>query len=110
MIYGEVTGSSSDHLTTGIRCRVAATRQVIHHCMAPFEPPDIVLTGLKERVDSLSLQGTVSQSGMAAQLTCDTGDRLYVGTAAGTLSVYSVTSSSGTYHRSLARPLVCNYE
>lgn len=44
--------------------------------MAPFEPPESVLTGFKERIEALSLQG----------------DRLYVGTAIGNLSVYSVDS------------------
>ncbi|KAF8486196.1 hypothetical protein DFH94DRAFT_623079 [Russula ochroleuca] len=44
--------------------------------MAPFEPPECVLTGFKERIEALSLQG----------------DRLYVGTATGNLSVYSVVS------------------
>ncbi|KAH9998803.1 hypothetical protein BJV74DRAFT_883060 [Russula compacta] len=44
--------------------------------MAPFEPPEIVLTGLKEKIETLSFQG----------------DRLYIGTANGNLSVYSVVS------------------
>ncbi|KAI0267682.1 hypothetical protein BC834DRAFT_923439 [Gloeopeniophorella convolvens] len=42
--------------------------------MAPFEPPEIVLSGLKERIESLTVQG----------------DRLYLGTATGSLHVYSI--------------------
>jgi hypothetical protein len=30
-------------------------------------------------------------------LTCDVGDRLYIGTANGSLSVYSVVGTAGTY-------------
>ncbi|SRR6266702_3178863 len=31
-------------------------------------------------------------------LTCGEGDRLYIGTASGNLSVYSITGSEGTYY------------
>jgi hypothetical protein len=37
--------------------------------MAPFEPPECVLTGFKERIEALSLQGTSFQSVTLAQLT-----------------------------------------
>ncbi|KAI0303616.1 CNH domain-containing protein [Multifurca ochricompacta] len=42
--------------------------------MAPFEPPEVVLTGFKERVEAFAIQG----------------DNLYIGTANGNLSVYSI--------------------
>ncbi|KAN0132921.1 hypothetical protein V8E53_009286 [Lactarius tabidus] len=42
--------------------------------MAPFEPPEVVLTGFKDKIEAITLQG----------------DRLYVGTSTGNLSVYSV--------------------
>ncbi|KAH9177407.1 hypothetical protein EDB89DRAFT_1542390 [Lactarius sanguifluus] len=45
--------------------------------MAPFEPPEVVLTGFKERIEALTLHG----------------DRLYIGTASGNLAVYSIAGS-----------------
>ncbi len=60
----EVTGLRSDHMTFASRAplspSVALSCWVTFYYMAPFEPPDIVLTGLKERVEALSLQGTSS--------------------------------------------------
>lgn len=47
--------------------------------MAPFLPPKIALHGLKERVESLTVQG----------------DRLYLGTATGSVSVYSLDENPG---------------
>jgi hypothetical protein len=38
--------------------------------MAPFEPPESVLTGFKERIEALSLQGISVQSVTLAQLIC----------------------------------------
>jgi hypothetical protein len=66
--------------------------------MAPFEPPESVLTGFKERIEALSLQGISIQSVNArtADL-CEEGDRLYVGTAIGSLSVYSIDSPAGRF-------------
>jgi len=65
--------------------------------MAPFEAPEVVSTGLKERIESLSLQGTVAQLGVPSQLICYVGDHLYLGTANGNLSVYGVVNSAGRY-------------
>jgi hypothetical protein len=58
----EVTGLPSDHMTfaSPLSPSVALNCCVTFYYMAPFEPPDIVLTGLKERVEALSLQGTGS--------------------------------------------------
>jgi hypothetical protein len=93
-------------VTAALAC-VAACH---HFRMAPFEPPDIVLTGLKERVESLCVQGASSQSDVAAQLICDVGDRLYIGTANGNLSVYSVISTAGRYHCLPDGPRILNLE
>ncbi|KAJ6608678.1 hypothetical protein B0H10DRAFT_516741 [Mycena sp. CBHHK59/15] len=40
--------------------------------MAPFEPPTVVVSGLKDKIESLTVQG----------------DRLYIGTATGSLNIY----------------------
>lgn len=66
--------------------------------MAPFEPPESVLTGFKERIEALSLQGISFSVGYArtADL-CEEGDRLYVGTAIGSLSVYSIDNPAGRF-------------
>lgn len=45
--------------------------------MAPFLPPTPVISGFKEKVDSIAVQG----------------DRLYLGTATGTLHIYSIDDS-----------------
>ncbi|TFK46134.1 hypothetical protein OE88DRAFT_1056555 [Heliocybe sulcata] len=45
--------------------------------MAPFLTPELAVAGLKERVDSITVQG----------------DRLYVGTVNGSVSVYSLDES-----------------
>ncbi|THH21289.1 hypothetical protein EW146_g228 [Bondarzewia mesenterica] len=47
--------------------------------MAPFEQPQTIVSGFKERIEALTVQG----------------DRLYVGTATGSLHIYSVHDSSG---------------
>ncbi|KAJ7180691.1 vacuolar sorting protein 39 domain 2-domain-containing protein [Mycena filopes] len=47
--------------------------------MAPFELPRAVVSGLKDRIECLTVQG----------------DRLYVGTAAGTLHIYSIDDTDG---------------
>ncbi|KAJ7123344.1 vacuolar sorting protein 39 domain 2-domain-containing protein [Mycena filopes] len=47
--------------------------------MAPFELPRAVVSGLKERIECLTVQG----------------DRLYVGTATGTLHIYSIDDTDG---------------
>jgi len=38
--------------------------------MAPFEPPESVLTGFKERIEAISLQGISIQSVTLTQLIC----------------------------------------
>ncbi|TCD70216.1 Vacuolar morphoproteinsis protein 6 [Steccherinum ochraceum] len=48
--------------------------------MAPFIAPQVVLAGLKERAESLLVQG----------------DKLYVGTATGSLCIYTLNNDSGT--------------
>jgi hypothetical protein len=78
--------------------------------MPPFEPPESLLTGFKERVEALSLQGikTWSLVSFLRWLACDVGDRLYVGTANGNLSVYSVIETAGTYQtQSSGRRIWC---
>ncbi|KAI9061003.1 hypothetical protein FKP32DRAFT_1594678 [Trametes sanguinea] len=45
--------------------------------MAPFNPPEVILDGFKERPESLTVQG----------------DRLYIGTSTGNLHVYTVDES-----------------
>ncbi|KZT07657.1 uncharacterized protein LAESUDRAFT_742773 [Laetiporus sulphureus 93-53] len=47
--------------------------------MAPFTSPSIVLTGFKERAESLTVQG----------------DRLYVGTSTGNLHIYALDTVAG---------------
>ncbi len=65
--------------------------------MAPFEPPESVITGFKERIEALSLQGIGIQSVTLTVDLCEEGDRLYVGTAIGNLSVYSVDIPTGRF-------------
>ena len=67
--------------------------------MAPFEPPESVLTGFKERIEALSFQGINPIRLACPADLCEVGDRLYVGTAYGTLSVYSVETPAGIYQR-----------
>jgi hypothetical protein len=63
--------------------------------MAPFELPEIVLTGVKEKIEALSLQGIGIHLGVPGRLMCVVGDRLYLGTANGNLSVYSAVGPAG---------------
>ncbi|KAI0067184.1 hypothetical protein BV25DRAFT_1959388 [Artomyces pyxidatus] len=47
--------------------------------MAPFEPPQAVVSGLKEKIESLAIQG----------------DRLYIGTVLGSLHIYNISEALG---------------
>lgn len=64
--------------------------------MAPFFSPVPVVTGLKERVESLTVQG-LSRAPHARkeyELTPTTGDKLYAGTSTGSILVYKVADKS----------------
>jgi hypothetical protein len=69
--------------------------------MPPFEPPEVLLTGFKDKIEALSLQGISIELLVPTLLTCDVGNRLYIGTGNGNLSVYSVVGPAGTYHTQL---------
>jgi hypothetical protein len=74
--------------------------------MAPFEPPESVITGFKERIEALSIQGIGIQSITHTADLCKEGDRLYVGTAIGNLSVYSVDIPTGRFQHWAIKPCV----
>jgi hypothetical protein len=58
--------------------------------MGPFViPKTAAVTGLKEKIDSLTVQGTENAL-LVSVLIQATGDRLYVGTSTGNLYIYSV--------------------
>jgi hypothetical protein len=58
--------------------------------MAPFDHPKVVLSGLKEKIDSLVLQGLFYSFRSCGPLTyVRIDDKLYLGTATGNLHVYS---------------------
>lgn len=64
--------------------------------MAPFDTPTAVLSGFKERPESLLVQGNSHLPGMhrTPLLTGFQGDRLYIGTAIGNIHTYDLSEGS----------------
>lgn len=59
--------------------------------MAPFVPPNVILSGFKERIESLLVQGMCKHlctSAYRANTLVLSGDKLYIGTAIGNLHIY----------------------
>lgn len=61
--------------------------------MPPFTIPKIVLAGLKEKFDSLTVQGKneLRMNYRLELITIIIADRLYLGSSTGTLNVYSLS-------------------
>lgn len=70
--------------------------------MAPFEPPNAIVSGFKEKAEALVVQG-MSFRPRLHNVKANTylGDRLYVGTSIGNLHVYSLDESPSQYAFSL---------
>jgi Vam6/Vps39-like protein vacuolar protein sorting-associated protein 39 len=65
--------------------------------MASFLTPKAVVTGFKERVESLTVQGMSSHTPFSVRGLDrkSVGDRLYLGTATGSLYIYGIDESFG---------------
>ncbi|KAJ6570100.1 hypothetical protein DFH09DRAFT_1465283 [Mycena vulgaris] len=63
--------------------------------MAPFEPPTAVVSGFREKIESLTVQGKdLSRSSSPGASPDELGDRLYVGTSTGNLSIYGIDDNT----------------
>ena len=65
--------------------------------MGPFNAPEIVLDGFKERPEALTVQGMSVPSALAAQGvdSVTSYDKLFVGTSTGNLHVYAYGEAGG---------------
>ena len=69
--------------------------------MAPFESPNVIVSGFKEKAEALVVQGVYLEPALSCQDLSDNdfaGDRLYVGTSTGNLYVYSLDDSPSMYY------------
>lgn len=67
--------------------------------MAPFEAPEVIATGIKEKIDSLLVQGWTGLvfRNMSIELLLPLADRLYLGSSTGTLHIYSLKHQQGDH-------------
>lgn len=74
--------------------------------MPPFEHPNIIVSGFKEKAEAFVVQGRFSMFAVIGPyLTEFPGDRLYVGTSVGNLHIYSFDNSSSGCTSSLCKSL-----
>ena len=86
-------------ITVDSKCELVACTNVLRGLrrksgsMPPFSTPKIVLAGLKEKFDSLTVQGKneLHMNFFLKLIVIIIGDRLYLGSSTGTLNVYSLS-------------------
>jgi hypothetical protein len=65
--------------------------------MAPFELPNAIISGFKEKAEALVVQGMYFEPFHIDRADQLVGDRLYVGTSTGNLHIYGLDESPSVF-------------